>query len=314
MKSIYLIKLFAKKLLTILQFLHCVGAKNKILITGGTGFIGRNLVEYLSDRYEVTAPTHDELDLMGGASVKSFFHKKKFDVVIHAASKGSSRKQRNDSDILSINLKMFLNLLSNESCFEKLIFFGSGAEYGKQRPLVKVKETEFGYVPEDDYGLSKYICSKVSTEKCINLRLFGVFGKYEDYETRFISNMICRAIKGQPMEMNQNMFLDYVYIEDLCRIVELIMKTKAKNRAYNISSGDHIDLKSIAEIIINLSKKAVKLHIAKPGMNREYTCDSNLFRTEFPEFKFTKMETAIKDLYDWYIGQEIKEDNLRTYK
>ena len=61
----------------------------KILILGGSGFIGKNLVEYFSqknDVYEVVAPTHHALDLLDTAQVKTFFTNQYFDAVLFARS------------------------------------------------------------------------------------------------------------------------------------------------------------------------------------------------------------------------------------
>jgi UDP-glucose 4-epimerase len=289
--------------------------RKKILITGAAGFIGRNLAEYLAKGYDVFAPSHDELDLSDHERVDSYFSERNFDVVVHAAAVGGSRKQHDVKGILATNIRMFLNLLKNEAHYDKLIFMGSGAEYGKQREIIKVKESEFGNVmPADEYGLSKFLCSRLFSKKCINLRLFGVFGRYEDYETRFISNMICRSIKKMPLEMNQNMFLDYVYVMDLCRIVERFIQKTPKNQYFNVGTGEHIDLKTIAELIVRLSRRESTLSIGKPGLNKEYTCDNSLLMSELGEFEFTKIEDAIKEMVDWYMQQDIDTGNLRTYR
>ena len=52
-------------------------------------------------------------------------------------------------------------------------------------------------VARDAYGFSKYICAQhiERADRIVNLRLFAVFGAYEDYTVRFISNACCRALK-----------------------------------------------------------------------------------------------------------------------
>ena len=64
----------------------------------------------------------------------------------------------------------------------------------------------------------------------MNLRLFGVYGEFEDYSRRFISNNICRVLSGLPISMNRDMKFDYIYMNDLCFIIEkVILKSDFKS-------------------------------------------------------------------------------------
>ncbi len=290
----------------------------KILITGGSGFIGKNLVEHLSKKYEVYAPLHNELDLLEESSVDEFFKNNKFDIVIHAAVKGGSRKLLSFPEMLKNNLKIFFNLLKNKDSYKKMIFIGSGAEYDKSREIKEAKEEDSEKnIPSEDYGFYKYLCSKYieMSENIINLRVFGIFGKHEDYETRFVSNIICRVVFDLPVEMNQNALFDYVYADDLCRIIEYFIENEAKYKSYNIGGERHFELLEIAEMIKKISKKDFKIEIKNHGMNKEYTCDNSRLRKELKDFKFSDIETTIKELYDWYLENKdnIKKENLLTY-
>ena len=176
-------------------------AKKRILITGASGFIGRNLAEQLSKSFNVEAPGRVELDLMDTASVLAYLKEKQFDAVVHCAGIGSSRQSKIDG-LFEKNLHIFQNVARCSRHFGKMIQIGSGAEYDKSRPIARISESEFGKrVPTDEYGLYKYECSKYieKTDGMICLRLFGCFGKYEDYQTRFISNAICRSLFNLPI-------------------------------------------------------------------------------------------------------------------
>jgi UDP-glucose 4-epimerase len=286
-----------------------------ILILGGSGFIGKNLVEYLSQNYEVLAPSHKELELLDAEAVKTFFSGKCFETVIFAINYGNYRIDDSTQELLKKNLQIFNNVVENKKSFGRMIFLGSGAEYDKSRDIKKVKESNFGeQVPRDCYGLYKYGCSKQieNSDKIVNLRLFGVFGKYEDYEKRFISNIMCRVLFGLPVEINQNMFLDYVSIDDVCRIIEYFINHEPKHRFYNVGSGKHMDLLGIAKKIKEISGKDFKIIIKKKGMNKEYTCDNSRLMKEIPSLKFTPIEKSIRELYAWYEKnkENIRKDNL----
>lgn len=198
---------------------------------------------------------------------------------------------------------MFFNLAKNEKYFNKLIYLGSGAEYGKDKPLVKIKESDFGKnIPKDEYGLYKYLCSKYveSSNKYINLRLFGVYGKHEDYRFRFISNAICRNIYNMPITINQNVFFDYVYINDFLNILEYFIKHRPKHSSYNIGKGVQVDLVTLANIINKVADKKSDIIISKRGLNNEYTCNNNRLKSEMANLMFTNDNIAIKELYSWY--------------
>lgn len=68
-----------------------------ILLTGGSGFIGRNIIESLSDRYNIIAPTHSMLELTDENTVSAFFRSNEIDVVIHSAVKPGHRNAKDPS-------------------------------------------------------------------------------------------------------------------------------------------------------------------------------------------------------------------------
>lgn len=83
----------------------------KILITGGSGFIGRNLKEQLAVKYNILAPSHRELELLDGSKVQDYLERSHFDVVIHAATWNATRNSEKDlSKVLDHNCRMFFNL------------------------------------------------------------------------------------------------------------------------------------------------------------------------------------------------------------
>lgn len=275
----------------------------KIFLTGGNGFIGRNIKEQLGDKFEIIAPTHVELDLTDSEAVYNFLQKNPVDIVIHAANIGGTRKQRHVFGIAHINLKMFFNLVRAKPFFKRMITLGSGAEYDKQQSLIKVKESDFDkYVPSDEYGLYKYVCAQYAAKVgwITHLRLFAVFGKYEDYEIRFISNAICRALLNKPVTMRQNVNFDYLFIDDLIRILEKIILDQPKEIFINVGRGEVVDLKTLADKILTTIGCEVLVLIASEGLAKEYSCDISILQKIVPNFEYTSIDSAIEQLVDYY--------------
>lgn len=293
-------------------------AKLKIFLTGSRGFIGRNVLELLGNEYHFVTPSHRELELADTEAVYKFMKKYPVDVVVHLANKGGNQKEANFENVISYNLRIFFNIVRNSRYFKKMIYAGSGAEYAKQYPTVRVKEEDFDKrVPEDNFGLYKYICAKFSESSgnIINLRIFGIWGKHEDWRYRFISNTICKVIFDMPIVISQNVFFDWLYAEDFIKILDYFLSHEAKFKNYNVGTSTSVDLVSIAKKILKISGKKLPIKIKKVGLNNEYTCNNRRLKDEMKGLKFSKFDEKLEDLYRWYQKNISKIDkNLLNQK
>jgi len=249
----------------------------KCLITGGSGFIGRNLAESLASRYAVSAPSSTELDLLDTTAVRDYLCTNHFDVILHAATTRSNRRVGAPPDMLDRNCRMFFNLIRNSGSFGKMIHFGSGAEYNRAGLPPRVLEDYFDTsVPADPYGFSKYICAKYieTSERVFNLRLFAVFGKYEDQTVRFLSNACCRALMGLPIVVRQDALFDYLYVNDLAGITSWFIEHEPHCKSYNVCSGESMALRALAGIVAEVSGCNPQVIIRTPGFAPEYAGDN----------------------------------------
>jgi GDP-L-fucose synthase len=283
----------------------------RILITGGSGFIGRNLAEHLASSYQVLAPSSAELDLLRERDVRAYLHAHRCDVVIHAATTRSNRRVAAPPDLLDRNCRMFFNLARNADRFGKMIHFGSGAEYDRSHLPPLVKEIYFdSRVPADAYGFSKYICAKYieRVERIVDLRLFGVFGPYEDYTVRFISNACCRVLKGLPIVLRQDVQFDYLYVGDLARITSWFIENDARHKAYNVCTGQPVTLTEVAQLVADVSGQNPNISVLHGGMGAQYTGDNSRLLAEIGRYHFCSARYAIGELYDYYKQRESKLD------
>ncbi len=278
----------------------------KVFLTGGRGFLGRNLVEGLGKDIEILAPSSKELDLTDQSDVENFVRDNDFDVVLHTATWNATANSTKDLQlVLEKNLAMFFNLARLKDHYGKMIYYGSGAEYDRRNYRPFMTESYFDtYVPVDQYGFSKYIMAKYAEnqENILDLRVFGCFGPYEDWEIRFISNSMCKALSGLPITIRQNVLFDYIWAGDLVRITDWAMRNTTKYRHYNACTGKHVDLLTLAHMIRDVAGKDVPIQIAQEGFKPEYSGDNTRIRGELDGFEFTPLGTTLQKLKDYYLG------------
>lgn len=276
----------------------------KILLTGGSGFIGKNILESpLCGQYDITAPGHGELDLTDTESVDAFFRGKEFDAVLHAATKPGHRNAKDLSNLLKTNLRMFENLERNRDHFGRFINFGSGAVYDTAVNNANVAEEQiFQNMGKDDHSFCKYVIAK-QIEKLpnfVDLNIFGIFGKYEDYTIRFISNAICKALFNLPITLRQNRRFSYLYVKDLMPILAFFIDNDVRYKSYNIVPDGHCELAEIAETVRKISSRDLEIRIGTPGYGLDYYGDNRRLKSEYPKVEFTAAESAISELYNYY--------------
>lgn len=275
----------------------------KVLLTGASGFIGRNLAEYLADRYELLTPCRKELDLGDELSVDAYLRKHPVDVVVHTAGKPGHRNAADPTGILYANSRMYFNLMRNRDRFDKMIITGSGAVYDMRHYRPKMKEEEWKlHIPIDEHGFFRYMTAHhiESSVGVIDLRLFGVFGKYEDYAIRFISNAICKALFDLPITIRQNRRFDYLFINDLFPVIEHFIRYDARYNEYNVTPDRAVSLKYLAELVLSVAGKNLPILIAQEGIGTEYSGDNSRLKQELPNLDFTAIDYAIAQLHEWY--------------
>lgn len=277
--------------------------KKTILLTGWSGFIGRNIREsYLWKKYNIIAPTHGDLDIASTDFVDDFFIGKYFDIVLHTAVKPYHRAATDRSNLLYTNLRMFENLERNCDRFGKFINFGSWAIYDVAKNNSGVSEDDiYKNMGVDELSFTKYIIQKQidNLPNFINLNIFGIFWKYEEYSIRFISNAITKTLFKLPITLRQNRRFSYLYIDDLMPIIEWFIENEPKFKSYNIVPDDYVELKNIAYTIANFAG-GNDVKIANDWYWLDYYGSNARLKNEYNDVKFTPINDAIMDLYDYY--------------
>lgn len=250
----------------------------RILITGGNGYIARNLKPLFEQNgYEVVAPPRTELDLLNFDYLSTFLKYEKFDAIIHTATKGGRRtKEDTFEEVYVPNVKMFENLCWSNRWEHPtpIITIGSGAEFDRRTHInSKREEAIFDKWPIDPYGLSKNIIARQSLSDFDNiwvLRLFGCFN-WDDDPSRFIRAGIENIKRGIPIKVHCNRLMDYFFMDDVFMVMDYILKNGGP-RNINLVYDEKVGLMHIAETICkHMNGESKMIEICNPRTDSPYT-------------------------------------------
>jgi len=253
------------------------------LLTGQSGFVGRNVKKLLSEHFHLLAPARDELDLRSETSVETYLKEHPVDVVFHCANPNPVKNTLDTQEhFMEDCMRIFLNLYRCRELYGKMIYLGSGAEYGKTREICAVKEEEcFRCPPQDPYGLSKYAMNMMAaqSENVYNLCLFACYGA-GDHESKFITHCIRCCMRGEPITIRQDCRFDYIHVSDVGRMMVWLGNNEPKHHMYNVSGCEYAYLSEIAQEVSRQMGSTTPVQILNPGYNREYTANGERFWTE----------------------------------
>lgn len=275
----------------------------KILITGYSGFLGQEFCDYFSE-HELILSNRRNLNMCNKKAVDDFFSYNTVDMVLHTAIQGGTRNQVDTYQMLCNNLVMFNNLKNNHDKYKMMISFGSGAAFDRRLNINKNKEEDiFDRHPQDYYGMAKKIIANEihKSENIFNMRLFGCFGVQES-NYRFIKASISRLLNGEPIKIHSNKFMDFFFVEDLCKVIEFYAAKNPKKlyRDLNICYNNKQTLVDIAHKICNIigvdAEKNIEIQNVNDLKTPNYTGDGA--KLESLNIDFLGLEEGIKKVYE----------------
>ena len=311
----------------------------KILVTGGAGFIGSNLVLRLMNDDRITAvKVLDNLETGRFANISSFKDHDKFefiegdirsyaiclgategiDIVSHQAALGSvPRSVKDPITTNEVNATGTLNIFNaaRENKIKRVVYAASSSTYGDHPGLPKV-EDKIGS-PISPYGVTKLVnelYAKVFAElydmDFVGLRYFNVYGPQQNPAGPYaavIPLFIKALLDEKPPIINGtgDSSRDFTFVEDVVQANLLAMFTdnpEALNQVYNIAKGEQTTLNELFDILREISGKNIKpVHgPERDGDIKHSLADVSKAKRLLGYDPATSPAEGLRKTFDWY--------------
>ena len=116
-----------------------------------------------------------------------------------------------------------------------------------------------------------------------------------------------------PITINKNVYFDYIYIDDLVRMIDFFMHNDTKEKIYNVTTGKKVDLMTLAQYVNEVSDFQSEIHVMNEGLNNEYTSNNERILKELGNFQFTSHKNAIAKMRR-YFQENLDKLDIQTIK
>jgi GDP-L-fucose synthase len=303
----------------------------KIIVLGGHGFLGTNMVEVFKHDFTDVIPLsrRDGLDLRNYDITVEYFKNIQPDIIINSSANVGSLNYvtQEAAEVIDDNIRMLLNIFkAANKVVPNSILITPVANCSYPGNIEEYEESQFwnGKVHQSvtAYGNSRRIAITLSEcylmqygYKSINLLVPNMYGPYDstDPNKAHALNAIVSKIVKAKKELKEDVEIwgsgiairEWLYVEDCAKIFNFIIK----NRSYtglsepiNVAQNKGYSIRELVDIIVNES-----------GYNGQITWNKNMpdgaprkvmndirFRNTFPDYKFIEMSQAIKKTIDYY--------------
>ena len=319
-----------------------------LLITGGAGFIGSNFIFYMMKKYpDYRIVCLDSLTYAGNintlkpvmnlprfrfvkaditdiAAVDMVFSEEKPDIVVNFAAESHV-----DRSITSPLLFTETNLVGTQVLADACVKHNTphfhqvstDEVYGDTAADKGVYCTENAPLcPSNPYSASKAAADllvlayhrtyglTVTVSRCTNN-----YGPHQHTE-KLIPLMTVNALRGLPLPVygDGKNIRDWLYVEDHCRAIDMIIHSGKSGEIYNISGGEEMRNIDTVKLILSLLEKdssLIKFTADRKGHDRRYCVDSSKIRSELGWKPLVRFNDGLRMTVEWYKQSMVRQDN-----
>ena len=321
-----------------------------IIVTGGAGFIGGNFCHYMSNKYkedtilcidkltyegnmETLAPIMElpnfkffQADIADREAIYKIFEEEKPDIVVNFAAESHVDRSITDPEIF-----LRTNVIGTG------VMLDACRKYGIKRYHQVSTDEVYGDLPLDRKDLffteetpihtsSPYSASKASSDllvqayartyslPCTISRCSNNYGPYH-FPEKFIPLIIANALNDKPLPVygkGENI-RDWLYVEDHCIAIDLIIRKGTEGEIYNIGGhNEKTNLEVVKTVLSELGKpESLITYVSdRPGHDRRYAIDPAKIHHELGWLPATPFEEGIKKTIHWYLENRTWWENI----
>lgn len=309
-----------------------MGTQEKILVTGGCGFIGVNLIQFLKGRQNVyvfdnlerSSPTgwnegnvplvegdiRDELKL--SSAMQGVSH------VVHLAAFGSVVESVSDPDKnFEINVRGTFNVLkaASDAGVKRFVFASTGgALIGEALPPVDENSVP---KPISPYGASKlcgegycHAFAKSCGLETVCLRFGNVYGPHSAHKKGAVTSFIKALINDEPIVIygDGSASRDYIHVEDLCGGIEAALNSSLDGgEVFHIASGQETSVLGLAKMLRDIAGKPEHPIEFRPARLGEVSRNFATYDKAEKDLGFIpkwRLEDGLKAVWEWFSRQD----------
>lgn len=302
----------------------------RIVVTGGSGFLGSHLIERLRFRgcSEVFSPTHKEFDLTRAEAVDKLFESYRPHVLIHGAAivGGIGANRANPGRFFYENAIMGIQLIEGARRYsvEKTVVLGTICAYPKFTPVPFHEDELWNGYPEETnapYGLAKKMmlvqCQSYREQYGMNavfllpVNLYGPRDNFDLQSSHVIPALIRKCVEAVATGADEIVLWgdgsptrEFLYVEDAVEGIVLATEKYDKSDPVNLGSGMEISIRDLAVMIAEMTgfKGQIVWDTSQPNGQPRRCLAVDKAEREFGFKAATPFEAGVRNTINWYVS------------